>query len=514
LRVYESVSTTEMSFELGTLDPVSLLPGAAIAALPMLGDDNGDGKISALENSAYEVTARLSPSPTQWTQGLPPESFYGNSYDDWGSSNGGPSRYAFDKLSTTKTLFRSGNSGIANVTPLTIDLGAPQLVTLLGLTTVDTQTWGTGTQADPHQYELWGSTDGTVYNKISSGELSPPSQRETNFPDVELDNTTAYRYYQLKLAGSSDYWAAVSEIRLMAVPNATRIEDNLELATVLKQSGIDHLELNFEQANGDYLGLSDAWKASGLDLTVKVNSWQAKGVAGVSLPIAHDLAQVVDALNHASGDFLSTEILHDSSYWKNKVAQLRVDGLNAVELGSASGVHLNETLAQAMFEAGMLTAMPAGTLMADVPSTQHLMALNLNAMSQLGVDKVNAAQDVWVQLGVNNASVQDLRDILSGFLASDSEAYKHVFGEHGAELIMDAGSFAALMADAQSSTSSLVDALLAIGVDQVDVIPAAAGPLKSYELSAATSQPVEVTVLGSHLTEVADALAHDVLQPK
>jgi hypothetical protein len=514
VRVYESVSSTELSFDLGALDPESLLPGAAIAALPLVGDDNGDGKISLAENAAYEVTVRLATPAIQWTEGLPPEAFYGNSFDDWGSTNGGPSRYAFDKLSTTKTLFRSGNGDIANVAPLTIDLGTPQLVTSLGLTTVDTQTWGTGTQADPRQYELWGSTDGVAFSKISAGGLTPPTQRETNFPVVEFNNDTPYRFYQLKLAGSGDYWTAVSEIRLMSLQPAARIEDNAGLVTALKESGIDHLALNFEEANGHYLGLSDAWKTSGLDLTLKVNSWQAKGVAGVSLPIAHDLAQVVDALNHASGDFLSTEILHDSSYWKNKVAQLRVDGLNAVELSSTSGVHLNETLAQAMLEAGMLTAMPAATLMADVPATQHLMALSLDSMSELGVDKVNAAQDVWVQLGRNNASIQDLKDILSGFVNTQGDGYKHVFGERGAELIMDAGSFAALLADAQSSASPLVDALLAIGVDHVDVLATDAGPLKSYELHAASSQPVEVAVLGAHLADVADALALDVLPPK
>jgi hypothetical protein len=188
--------------------------------------------------------------------------------------------------------------------------------------------------------------------------------------------------------------------------------------------------------------------------------------------------------------------------------------LNALELGADSGVHLNEALAQAMFEAGMIHATPAGTLLADVPASQHLMALNLNTMSQLGIDKVNAAQDVWVKLGISNASAQDLKDILSGFLASDGEGYKHVFGERGAELIMDADSFAALIADAHSSQLQLVDALMAVGVDHVDVVPTAGGPLKSYELDAATSLPVEVTVLGGHLNDVADAMANDLLQPK
>jgi hypothetical protein len=256
------------------------------------------------------------------------------------------------------------------------------------------------------------------------------------------------------------------------------------------------------------------WKASGLDLTVKLNSWQSKGMTGVSLSTPYDLAQVVDALNHASGDFLSTEAIHDSTYWKTKVAQVKADGLNALELGADSGVHLNETLAQAMFDAGMLNATPAGTLLADVPASQHLLSLNLNTMSQLGIDKVNAAQDVWVKLGMNNASVQDLKDLLSGFLDADGQGYKHVFGERGAELIMDAGSFASLMADAQSTQPQLMDALMAVGVDHVDVVPTAAGPLKSYELNAATSLPVEVTVLGAHLNDVADAMAHDLLQPK
>jgi hypothetical protein len=142
------------------------------------------------------------------------------------------------------------------------------------------------------------------------------------------------------------------------------------------------------------------------------------------------------------------------------------------------------------------------------------MGLNLNSMRQMGVDQVNAAQDVWVRLGMSQASVQDLKDILSGFLDPSVGGFKHVFGERGAELIMDSGSFAALLTDVQSSQPQLVDALMAIGVDHVDVLPEAGGALKSYELNAATSQPVEVTVLGTHLSEVADALAQDLLQAK
>jgi hypothetical protein len=504
VRLYEAAKA--FLFDLGQ-------PNAALTTLPRVGDDNGDGLVSATEDAAYDISVRLN-QEVQLTRGLPAEAFYGASYDDWGSTNGGAPKYAFDNLTSTKALFRGGNGDIANVTPLTIDLGAPKLVTALALTTVDAQNWGTGTQADPTRYELWGSSDGHVFAKLGAGALMPPSQRETSFPEVEFSHSTAYRYYQLKLAGSSDYWAAVSEIQLKGSPLVAGIQGNTALIEAMRQAGIDHLTLDYEAADGYFLGSAQEWTSSGLDLVVQLNSWQSKAVPGVSLPQPYDLAAVVDGLNQTSAEFLSVEGFHDRAYWASKVAQVQSDGLNSLVIGADAGVHLNETLAQALLDAGMLKVSAASTLMVDIPGPQKLMALSLDGMSALGIDQVNSSNDVWVRLGQDKASAQVLKDILSGFFDETAQAFKHVFGEKGADLWMDPDSFASLLADAQSEQPELVRDLIALGITQVDVVPATGDAIKSYALNAETALPVEVTVLGTHAMDMMQALEQDLLQTK
>jgi hypothetical protein len=135
-------------------------------------------------------------------------------------------------------------------------------------------------------------------------------------------------------------------------------------------------------------------------------------------------------------------------------------------------------------------------------------------MSALGIDQVNSSNDVWVRLGQDKASAQVLKDILSGFFDETALAFKHVFGEKGADLWMDPDSFASLLADAQSEQPELVRDLIAMGITQVDVVPATGDAIKSYALNAETALPVEVTVLGTHAMDMMQALEQDLLQTK
>jgi hypothetical protein len=79
---------------------------------------------------------------------------------------------------------------------------------------------------------------------------------------------------------------------------------------------------------------------------------------------------------------------------------------------------------------------------------------------------------------------------------------------------MDPDSFASLLADAHSEQPALVHDLIAMGITQVDVVPATGAAIKSYALNAETALPVEVTVLGMHAMEMMQALEQDLLQPK
>jgi VCBS repeat-containing protein len=62
-----------------------------------------------------------------------------------------------------------------------------------------------------------GSNDGISYSAIHTADLTPPSNRFTNYADVTFTNTTAYRYYKLEfpLAENGNGNIQLSEIRLI-----------------------------------------------------------------------------------------------------------------------------------------------------------------------------------------------------------------------------------------------------------------------------------------------------------
>jgi hypothetical protein len=180
-------------------------------------------------------------------------------------------------------------------------------------------------------------------------------------------------------------------------------------------------------------------------------------------------------------------------------------------------VSLDESSTLAYYDSGTLYLTPTAVA-ADMPPSRPLAPISLKDLSLFSVDHVNVAQEVGVNLGVDQATIDVLKDILSGFLTDHKTSYKHVFGDAGATLVMDNGSFASLMADASTSQTAsaqehLMEALLAIGVKHVDVMPTTVSPLKTYELNPVTLLPVEITLLGAQTTDVAKALVQATSQP-
>ena len=180
-------------------------------------------------------------------------------------------------------------------------------------------------------------------------------------------------------------------------------------------------------------------------------------------------------------------------------------------------VSLDESSTLAYYDSGTLYLTPTAVA-ADMPPSRPLAPISLKDLSLFSVDHVNVAQEVGVNLGVDQATIDVLKDILSGFLTDHKTSYKHVFGDAGATLVMDNGSFASLMADASTSQTAsaqehLMEALLAIGVKHVDVMPTTVSSLKTYELNPVTLLPVEITLLGAQTTDVANALVQATSQP-
>jgi len=180
-------------------------------------------------------------------------------------------------------------------------------------------------------------------------------------------------------------------------------------------------------------------------------------------------------------------------------------------------VSLDESPTRAYYDSGTLYLSPTAVA-ADLPSSRPLVPISLKDLSLFSVEHVNASQEVGVNLGVDQATIEVLKDILSGFLTDHNTSYKHVFGDSGATLVMDNGSFASLMADASTSQTAsaqahLMEALLAIGVKHVDVMPTTVSSFKTYELNPVTLLPVEIALLGAQTTDVAKAMLQTTAQP-
>ncbi len=173
---------------------------------------DGQGGIAAENSVTTQVVAV--PATETVTTGLPSSAF--TSYVAPGKVSSSPANEspakAFDGLASTKYLnFAAAGSGV------TIDLGAgnERTVVGLGLTTANDFP-----ERDPNSYELYGSSDGTNFTLISSGALTPPTDRGAAYPDVEFANTTAYRYYRvafttLRPSTTPASSVQIAEIRLM-----------------------------------------------------------------------------------------------------------------------------------------------------------------------------------------------------------------------------------------------------------------------------------------------------------
>ncbi len=186
--------------ELNTLGLAGLTPGTTVYRYTpetTFAHTGGTDTLTFTATDNYDAAATTQLAVTvaavsvaDVTDGLPPSAF--TPFTTSGTSSSPDSESvaeAFDGAVSTKYLnFAGPGSGV------TIDLGAGNqaVVNGLGLTTANDFPG-----RDPSSYELYGSADGTTFALISSGQLAPPTERFTAYPDVTFVNTTAYRYYRL-----------------------------------------------------------------------------------------------------------------------------------------------------------------------------------------------------------------------------------------------------------------------------------------------------------------------------
>jgi VCBS repeat-containing protein len=123
---------------------------------------------------------------------------------------------AFDGSTATKYLnFDKGGSD------LKVDVGAPYVLTAVGLTTGNDEPG-----RDPTKIRLYGSaTSLDALTEIGTEvTLTPPSGRGVDYPNLAVSNSTAYRYYRIVFTEISNAGSAnsmqIAEVRLSGYPES------------------------------------------------------------------------------------------------------------------------------------------------------------------------------------------------------------------------------------------------------------------------------------------------------
>jgi hypothetical protein len=293
---------------------------------------------------------------------------------------------------------------------------------------------------------------------------------------------------------------------------ATNLQDVASLAKALHDSGIDHLALNTSDftPNQDLLSTLK-WLESGLDLTLKVDN-TAPMLAGKT---ANNLADIVDVLDGGL-NLLSSTNLTPGETWGTLIQTLHDAGLGRIDIEKTASVHIHDELSAALYESGMLHALPQANVEIDAEGIK-LLSTSLKAMADLGVDKVHTDAKVYLELGLRDAGLSDLTDLFAAFgLNTPSDPAHELFANQGASLVLDkdtADNIGLGNAGGVSSTVlDLMGKLSKLGITQIDVVdPTAHTVTHEYNIVAQTPVEVAVHTLGADLFAVTHVFDTDIL---
>lgn len=276
-------------------------------------------------------------------------------------------------------------------------------------------------------------------------------------------------------------------------------------------AGITHLSLDV--GHGPSLAAAGSMPVfdSALDVSLNIhNQTDFAALAHVDLASLHiDNLDFVSAgtLDSYLVDGLSvlnhgTNLAADANY--GDLLQVLTDaGVHDVRLvdRSAGNVTVSDDLTAALYEAGMLDALPSTNVTITAALNSDLgdaavLETSLKAMAELGVDAVtttSAVQKIYVELGAN----ADIADLISGFTAGSDLSTDGLFGNKDAGLVIDQDTFDTL---GQDDITELLQQLSDLGFTEIDVLDSA----KSYSIN--TSVP-QAPVLSTPVTLGTDEVA-------
>ena len=287
------------------------------------------------------------------------------------------------------------------------------------------------------------------------------------------------------------------------------LQDLNALTASLKEVGIDHLGLHSSDlfANGQSTDLLSAfenndWLKNGVDVTLEINDQASSTVSAMDAGLSDNAA--LNAMLH------NGMTIGDGQTWGSLIGALHESGLGNVEIESNANVHIGDDLSAALFESGMLHALPDANIEIDVAASIKLLSTSLKAMAELGVDKVHADEKVFVKLGVAEGELAGMHDLFSAFGLDTPASVDHKLFDNngnGAGLVLDQQSAQKLGITAdqlsdghfsEARVADLVEQLSKLGITEVDVVNNATTQVFHIESTGVVAQTLPtVQVLGS-----------------
>jgi hypothetical protein len=207
--------------------------------------------------------------------------------------------------------------------------------------------------------------------------------------------------------------------------------------------------------------------------------------------------------------------LAEGENWGSLIETLSDSGLGRIEIEKTANVHIGDDLSAALYESGMLHALPDANIEIDVAASTKLLSTTLKAMADLGVDKVHASDMVYVKLGVSGEELSSIHDLFSAFgLDSNTAADHNLFNNNGAGagLVLDDKTAQTLGFTSgfggsvdEAKVTDLVQQLTKLGITEVDVVHTGASTANNMDVFHLSSD-------GSSMAPVAQTPIHTTVE--
>jgi hypothetical protein len=465
--------TDELSLDFGSTGAIDASQGFAI-----FGDTNADGKLSLAEDNALKVTLDVADLTQMGNVSALNASVLSNAgidavrLDLVGDAS-------FDLASLETQLLAVRNDGLESIVGIDLSQAATLINQSVHFATADTVTLdasagGTHLSTSLQDLKKLGVDAVSFDADVKSIQINQIGTATGQLSAIDIPEFSSALDVTLNLDGSFTGIGATSKS--------------------LAEAGIDHLGV-FSSDVSDQATLSSLFGKldSGLDITLKVDEDQTWTVG--------------DKFALSGIDLLAGFHLDTKATWGDLIQTLHDSGLGQIQIQESANVTINDDLSAALYESGMLHALPETNI--TIQANTALLNTSLKAMADLGVDSVASSQGkVYVELGIKPEdlhTIADLGDLFSAF-GLDQGSEHSLFGDNQqAGLVIDQTTFSSL---GPVGVEELVGQLSQLGFTELDVVGAdKADAMYGYKIDVTAQTPVlsEVKLLG---TDEHATLAH------